>query len=478
MASRIPSNAASFSRAQLLEATSAELLGNAAEFSVRGITTDSRADVQGKLFVALVGEHFDGHAFVASALEAGAAAVLVEREVVAPASAHVLRVPSTLSALGQLARAHRRRWGGQLVAVAGSAGKTTTRSAISGLLRALHGDAIHSVPGNLNNAIGVPMVLFGLEPKHRAAVVELGTNQQGEIASLTEIAEPDLGVLTLIDWEHAQGIGDLDAVEAEEGALLAALPERGAAVFNGDDPRVRRQAERSRARRRVSYGTQPNANYRLLRRMSRGLSGSELVCIRGSSGELRVQVPLLGDAGAYAALAAIAVADCLSDQPITAEVASRAFASELVGEPGRLCPIGLGDGSIVIDDSYNANPISVKSSALTARELAEERGLPLYLVVGEMRELGEYSAIEHDAVGEVLRRMEPACLIAVGGDARRFIGPGDSELNRVFVEDAEGALRALEQRLLGPGLVLVKASRGVGLERIVEGLLQSRGRRG
>ena len=180
--------------------------------------------------MALSGEHFDGHRFAGEAERAGARALLVRRGSDVRAGVPVVEVDDTLAALGALARLHRKRWGGVLVAVAGSACKTTTRSAVAAALEAVLPGAVHAVAGNLNNRVGVPMVLFGLCPEHGAAVVEIGTNATGEVRELVQVAAPNIGVLTLIDVEHSEGLGSLDEIEEEEGALLRSLPKTGVAI--------------------------------------------------------------------------------------------------------------------------------------------------------------------------------------------------------------------------------------------------------
>ncbi|HKO95314.1 MAG TPA: Mur ligase family protein, partial [Polyangiaceae bacterium] len=195
MASVIPDNQASFSHAELIAATS----GSCPAFDgvTRGVGTDSRVPLGGGLFVALPGEQFDGHDFVAAAVRQGARVVMLERDVPGLTGVSVLRVPSTLRALGDLARYHRRRWGRRVVGVAGSVGKTTTRSSIAAVATGA-GLRVHSPRGNLNNLVGVPLVLLGLTEHHELGVVELGTNQRGEIARLNEISQPDVAVLTRI----------------------------------------------------------------------------------------------------------------------------------------------------------------------------------------------------------------------------------------------------------------------------------------
>lgn len=475
MASLIPENDAPFRLSELALICAGELCGPDVE--CRGVTTDSRADLRGRLFVALRGERFDGHDFVLQAIAAGARGVVIEREVAGLTAPHV-RVASTLNALGALAGAHRKRWGKRVIAVAGSAGKTTTRSAITTVLSVLAPSAVHFAAGNLNNLIGVPMVLLGLQPEHALGVVEIGTNAPGEVRALSLLAAPDVAVLTLIGLEHSEGLGDLDGIEREEGEIWSGLAPEGVAVINADDARVQRTVQLIQPHRVLSYGYAENANYRLRSRTARALGGSFLDIERRTSfaqDSIRLQTSLLGDAGAYAALSALAVAEWVSQAALDPGRVSAALSG--AGEPGRLTPVELADGTVVLDDSYNSNPASVQSSVETAREIAEARGARLVLVIGEMRELGALSHAQHAELGERLGKTGAAVLVAVAGDARLCVPPAQrAGLDACFAETAEQALELLLARLKANDVVLVKASRGVRAERLVQGLLEAKGR--
>lgn len=469
MASPLPENRASFTLGEVARATQGSLVAGAdPNLALGGVHTDSRATLAGKLFVALSGEHFDGHAFARDAVTKGAAAVMAERDL-GDVGAPVVRVGSTLAALGALARAHRQRLATKVVGVAGSAGKTTTRSAVGAVLELAAPGAVHQTQGNLNNAIGVPLVLLGLEARHRFAVVEIGTNVTGEVATLTALAAPDVGVLTLVGVEHSEGLGDLDAIEREEGALFAGLRPGGVAVGNSDDVRVERQLALGPAEKRVRYGFGAAANVRCVSRAGAGV-GRQHVTFRSERGELALELGLLGEAGVYAALAAVSVAQALGVEVPDAARLSRALSG--AGEPGRLEAHELADGTVVLDDAYNANPASAVASLKTAAEVARERGARLVLVLGEMRELGPLSASEHTRLGETIAASGAAELIAVSGDARLYVDPAkNGGVSSVFTPDAEAALAAARARMRPGDVVLVKASRGVRAERVVQGLL-------
>ena len=472
MTTPIPNNRARFELEQIAELCSGTSSSSLSGQLVYGISTDSRQDLRGKLFVALRGERFDGHRFLRSAVQAGALAVVVEEDTPKDLGVPALRVQSTLEALGDLAREHRRRWGGQVVAVAGSAGKTTTRAAIEASLAAVVGvNQVLAPVGNLNNRIGVPMVLLGLEPHHRIAVIEFGTNYTGEVQILSELAEPGIGVLTLVALEHCEGLGDLDAIEQEEGALLRCLPGQGLAVANGDDPRALRQMRNSPARG-LSYGFGPDCGYRIHQTRVEGLRGTEIMLTR-PGGSMSFSVPILGAPGALAAAAALAVADHVSGGPLSAEDLKRALAVQRF-PGGRMRPFLLSDQTVVLDDSYNANPASMKAALATACGVAEERRSELVLILGEMRELGAYSLQAHRELAVEVVRCKARNLIAVGGHAQHYL-KGSKPSSSVFVETAAEA-EALLSATIGAGdVVLIKASHGLHLEQLVQHLVKSRG---
>jgi UDP-N-acetylmuramoyl-tripeptide--D-alanyl-D-alanine ligase len=476
MATPIPHNHAEFTLSEILEATGGVLRAGGAD-SVRGVATDTRQELEGKLFVALRGDRFDGHAFVADAVRAGASAVLVSDETSVAGRAAVVRVGCTLSALGALGRRHRQRWGGKLVAIGGSAGKTTTRAAVQAALEVVLPGAVHSTPGNLNNRVGVPMTLFGLEATHRVAVLEVGTNARGEVAELGHVTAPDLAVLTLIGLEHTAGLGDLDGIEQEEGDLLRALGREGIAVVNGDDPRALRQLGLCPAAKRLCYGTSPRNDYRLARHDPLGDGRTRFVLARrrgADSDELAVHAGVVGLAGGLAITAALAVAESVAARPLELAELEGAVSRLGLGEPGRLRPILLDNGTLVLDDSYNSNPASARASLAAAQEIASRRGSRLVAVLGEMRELGCVSRTEHAALGGFV---EAAEVLAVAGDAEIVAGAVRARgLSAHFAQDAAAAADAVLGLVRPADVVLVKGSRGVGLERVVERLVQAGGR--
>ncbi|MBI5535296.1 MAG: UDP-N-acetylmuramoyl-tripeptide--D-alanyl-D-alanine ligase [Deltaproteobacteria bacterium] len=485
MATALPSNRAPFSVDEVLAVTGGVLVRRGSELPAVGVCTDTRKLQAGNLFVALRGPTFDGHAFLQTAHAQGASMFLLSQHVTAPGEGSVIRVPDTLIALGLLGKAHRQRWArdarktgrkAEVVAITGSAGKTTTSRAVTAALGAIAPNAVHSPLGNLNNQVGVPVVLLGLESRHRFAVVEIGTNSRGEIAYGASLAEPDVGVLTLVSCAHGEGIGTLEDIAHEKGFLLEAVGAQGVAVANADDPRARAQMLRSRAQSFLTYGSDSAADVRLVAREPQDLSAQKIV-FEVAGKKLEVATPLLGEAGAYAAGAALAV--CLAVTDGKADLAAVAQAlGAMQAEEGRLRPRQLDSGLVVIDDAYNANPASMAASIRAASELAGKMGRPLVLVLGEMRELGMQSRQEHERLGAVAQQSGAVRILAVTGAARLLADAAAAcGANTQYAEDSAAAATMIREGLTGNEVVLVKGSRGVALERVVAAL-EAEGQKG
>jgi UDP-N-acetylmuramoyl-tripeptide--D-alanyl-D-alanine ligase len=478
MATPIPSNCAPFSLDEVLSATGGMLLSPGdPKGSVTGVSTDTRAPMAGAAFVALAGDHFDAHAHLPAARAGGAALAIVEREVSAPPGLGIVRVASTLDALGALARAHARRWRAQggdrrVIGITGSAGKTTTRVAVEALVSAIRPGAVLATSGNLNNRIGMPMMMLALGPEHRIAVLEMGMNRPGEIEKLAGIAEPDVGVLTLVAAAHTELLGSVEAVAIEKGALLRALRRDGVAIFNADDHRVRSLVEASPSERRHGYGRSERSDVRILSRETLSMTRSKVRLARARGDAFEFTTPLLGEAGALACAAAVAVAELALDARVDGPKATAAFESAQVGGgAGRLVPRCFSDGLAVIDDSYNANPASMRASIATAAELAAVTGRGLVLVLGEMRELGAGAAAGHDEVGVAAATSGARALVAIGGDAARIAArAGEGGLHARYFEDVRSARDEVLALVSPADLVLVKGSRGVATEEIVTAL--------
>ena len=430
---------------------------------IRGAAVDSRLVATGELFVALPGEHTDGHAFVADAIARGAAAVIVTRPVPDPAAlgdVTVVRVADALAALGAVAAGWRRRFRPLVVGVTGSIAKTSTKEAVAAVLasrfRTLRNE------GNQNNEVGLPLTLLRLGPEHEAAVLEMGMYVGGEIAELARIAQPRIGLVTAVQPVHLSRIGSLEAIEAAKGELLEALPPDGTAILNADDPIVRRMGARSAARS-VSYGFADDADVGAEAVESAGLDGMRFT-LRVDGGRRPMGIPTLGRLSVHNALAGAAVgrAAGLSLDEIAAGLAAGWSA------PHRVQVVRLGAVTL-IDDTYNASPRSVVAALDLLTGLPGRRGA----VLGEMLELGEASDEGHWLVGEAAARTVD-WLVVVGAGARAIAdgaaAAGLEEADIVRVPDVEAALAAIPPRLRDGDVVLVKASRGIALERVVDGL--------
>jgi UDP-N-acetylmuramoyl-tripeptide--D-alanyl-D-alanine ligase len=478
MATPIPKNTAAFTLAEIMAATGGAIRGALADdaLSVAGLETDTRRLVRGEAFVALAGERFDGHHHLAEAAAQGASLAIVEREAPAPPGLTTLRVGSSLAALGELAAWHLERWhkraGGRVLALTGSAGKTTTKAAVAALAAAARPGLVHATAGNLNNLVGVPMTVLALPPAARFLVLELGTNQRGEIAKLARMTRPDVAIVTLVAAAHTAGLGSVEDVAREKGALFEALGATGVAIGNADDARVARALARAPAGTRLRYGLSEAADYRVIEQRLVAPGRTRVVLSRGGE-HLEVETPLAGRAGALALAAALAGAEALLGCSLgEGELARMAFTGADLA--GRMQPRQARSGLWLVDDSYNANPASCRASIEAAAELAAHLGRRLVLVLGEMRELGAVSASEHAALGDVAAKSGAALLVAVGGDAEATAHAGrDAGLDARFVASAALAAETAVTLVDAGDVVLVKGSRGVGNEAVVRALWQA-----
>jgi UDP-N-acetylmuramoyl-tripeptide--D-alanyl-D-alanine ligase len=427
------------------------------------VTVDSRQVVPGGLFVAVAGEHHDGHDFAASAVASGAVAVLADRPVGVPA----VVVDDVVAGLGRLAGAVRRRLPGlHVVGITGSSGKTSTKDLLAQLLERL-GPTV-APPGNYNNEIGLPLTVLAADPTTRFLVLEMGARGLGHIRELADIAVPDVGVVLNVGTAHVGEFGSQAAIAAAKGELVEALPERGLAVLNADDPLVRPMAGRTAARV-VRYGESDAADVRAVDVAldERGRPRFELV---SAAGRAVVAMRLVGEHQVSNALAAAAVAldagaplDAVAEALTEAEPRSR-WRMEVVERP---------DGVTVVNDAYNANPESVRAALKALVALAGDRRS--WAVLGEMGELGAEHIAAHDTIGRLAVRLNVDKLLVVGAGAKAMhLGAGmegswDDE--SVFVTDVDAAVALLREQLRPGDVVLVKASRAAGLERVAAALL-------
>ena len=430
---------------------------------IHGAAVDSRLVEPGQLFVALPGERTDGHEFIADAVGRGAVAVLLTRPVPDPSSlgdVTVVRVADGLVALGAVAAGWRRRFDPLVVGVTGSIAKTSTKEAIAAVLsrtlRTLRNE------GNQNNEVGLPLTILRMTREHEAAVLEMGMYVGGEIAELARIARPRIGVVTAVQPVHLARIGSIEAIERAKGELVEALPRDGTAVLNADDRIVRRMDRRTVART-VTYGFDETADVTAEAVGSAGFAGMRFVLRVGGSRQ-EVGIPTLGRMSVHNALAAAAVgrAAGLTLEEIAAGLATGWSA------PHRAQLVRAG-GVTLVDDSYNASPRSVVAALDLLAGLPGRRGA----VLGEMLELGDASEDGHRTVGEAAARTVD-WLVVVGRDAAPIaegaLDAGMDPARIATAPDADTVVATLPPRLRNGDVVLIKASRGIGLDRVVDGL--------
>jgi len=464
---------AKFTPEELAAATGGRWIGSPPR-ELAGVSTDTRTLGPGSLFVALKGDRFDAHDFLAEAARHGAAAAIVaaarqahgERPLSAPSSMALLVVQDTLAALGAVARLHRRRFALPVVGVTGSNGKTTTREMIAEIL-ALSGPVLRT-EGNLNNEVGVPLTLFGLDEGHVRAVIEMGMNHPGEIARLAAIAEPQVGVVTLAAPAHLEGLGSVDAVADAKAELYQGLPANGIAVANADDPRMLKRAEASGRRMITFTGSKARrGDVVVLEILSQGADGLRFVLGIGNR-EVPVHIPaLVGTHNAMnaAAAAAAAVALGCSDREIARGLAQ----VKPVGRRLRLD--ALPSGLRVVDDCYNANPASMSAALATLAALRGDGRAAA--VLGDMLELGAFEEEAHRALGEEAARAGLHRLATFGPRSRATAAAARAAgLDAFHTEDLDALVRWARAEVAPPDVLLVKGSRGMKLERLVEALRQ------
>ena len=440
--------------------------------AVEGVSTDTRTIAPGSLFVALRGERFDAHDFLPDAAARGAAAAVVAEPFAergapgAPAGLPLLAVPDTLAALGAIARLHRRRFRIPVVAVTGSNGKTTTREMIAAVL-STRGKVLKT-EGNLNNEVGVPLTLLGLDATHTAAVVEMGMSRSGEIARLAAIAEPQIGLVTLAGAAHLEGLGSIDAVADAKAELYQGLPPGGIAIANADDARMLRRAQAS-GRRMITFSAAKGrrGDVVVLEVVSQGDDGLRFVLGVGNR-ELAVHVPgLVGahNAANGAAAAAAAIALGCTDREIARGLA------EVRPVGRRLRLERLPSGVRLLDDCYNANPASTSAALRTLADLAAATGARPVAVLGDMLELGPAEEEAHRALGAEAARAGVKALASFGPRSR--LGAESARaagLDAFHTEDLASLVRWAKENVGPADVLLVKGSRGMKLERLVEAL--------
>ncbi len=429
------------------------------EDKVNAVSTDTRTIQPGALYVPLRGERFDGHDFVQQAADAGAAAVMAGRgvDVTVPGNCALLRVADTLLGLQTLAKRYREHLGLTVIGVTGSSGKTTTKDLIAAVLSAEF--AVSATAGNFNNHIGLPLTILSADDRHEMGVWEMGMSNPGEIAALAALAQPDVAVITNVGVAHIEFLGSREAIASEKGALAEAIGERGLVVLNGEDDFCGAIAKRTNAR--VATVGFERGDFRAEEvRISAG--GASFILV-SSGGRVPVELPVSGRHMILNALLAAAVGSHLG---VGLEAVARGLAGAAI-TGGRLQHRAIG-GVTYFDDSYNANPDSMRAALATLAEIGCEGRR--FAVVGEMGELGESAGEEHRKVGETALELGIDMVLSVGAPAREVAGAAGGAGHHF--ESHDECVEFLKAESRAGDVVLIKGSRAAGMEKVMEGLAE------
>lgn len=455
---------------QICDWTDAEFLGDAAlrQVTASGYSIDSRTLSSGDLFFAIPGENFNGHDFVPTALSAGAVAAVIARKEAHRFSAPELKnrlvlVEDTLGTLQALAHAVRRHWGKRLIAITGSAGKTTTKEAVSQVLGVKYN--VRKSHGNLNNGYGLPLQLLQLQPEDEIAVMELGMSHSGEIAALAKIAEPDWGIVTNVGVAHAENFPDgIAGIARAKYELITALSPEGTAFLNSDDAYVS-QFGRDFSGSVVYFGMGASADFRARDIHSLGAEGTRLDVVAGKQ-QVTVQLHLLGKHNVLNVLPAIAVGMAAG---IPLEACAEALAS--LSPPDKRGQRATYRGAMLLNDCYNSNPAALRAMVETLMDIPARRHI---VVAGEMLELGAETAQLHEDCGRFMAQRGVDLVIGVRGHAQAIVaGAREGGREAFFLSTPEEAGTWMRENLRAEDVVLLKASRGVRLERALDVLHNS-----
>ncbi len=456
----------------ILEATSGSLLSGDQTDSFRGISTDSRIIQEGDIFLALKGKNHDGHDFVVPALERGVHGVLIQetywgrlRDSI-PSHIVVIGASDSLRALGDIAAFWRKRYPVKAVGITGSNGKTATKETVSSILTRRY--RVLKTPGNFNNLIGLPLTLLQLTRFHEICVLEMGTNHFGEIRRLTEIAQPDIGLITNIQMAHTENLGDLDGVMVAKGELFEGMDEHGIAIINSDDKRIS-QLGTSFKGKRITFGLTAGSDVMAREIKNLGVDGVTFcLVIRGQ--ELKIHVKSPGLHNVHNALAGAAVALALNVETDVIREGLEAFRPLSM----RMEVLQMSGGIRVINDAYNANPGSMKVALDTLVDLKNNsRGI---VVLGDMLELGDMSASAHYDLGRYIAQSKIDHLMVIGNHADWALkGATEAGMNaqQLFRGWSHEDISSRLKEILKEGdWILVKGSRSMQMEILVEELTE------
>lgn len=441
---------------QIAEVTNGEILSGNPQTECRSVSTDTRTLTAGSLYIPLVGERFDGHEFVSQATDAGAVAVLTER----PLDTEIaqIKVDDTLRALADLAAWHRDQFSGRVVAVTGSAGKTTVKQLMGSVLAQRYETLI--TKGNLNNHIGAPLTLLSIEPEHQAAMIELGASGVGEIAYTAELTRPEVGILTNVVPAHLEGFGSIENIAQTKGELIDSVQADGAVILNADDRFFSDWVSRAGSKKVISFGLhQPSDVYATDIRES--LEGSAFT-LHTPAGSVSLFLSLAGVHNVRNALSVAAASTHLGFS--LAEI--KAGLEQATAFSGRLEVCDGVNGQTIFNDAYNANPESF-CAAIDVLALAQGNKI---LVMGDMGELGKSAAAMHERVGRYAHDKGIQTLVATGPLSKHATDVfGD---NAYWFETREAVADYVKTTTEAGDTVLVKGSRSAGMDQVVRSLTE------
>lgn len=456
---------------ELLKVTGGKLKQGSRLKKIKKISTDTRTLQRGDLFIALKGEKFDGHNFVKEAFKKGASGVVIQGKYQIPKpkcqiktqkKKIVIIVDDTLKALQQIAKYHRRKFNLPVIAIAGSTGKTTAKEILSSLLREKF--LVLKTPENYNNEIGIPLTLLNLEKDHQVVILEMAMRAKGEIRLLTEIAEPNLGLITNIGQSHRGRLGSIADIAQAKGELLKSMSKEDLVVLNKDDPWLRRISKKTKAKV-IFYGIKNEAEVMAGQIQNLKEAGWKFNLKARGYPTSSLSLPLLGEHNIYNALAALSIALSLG---LNLSLIKKAL-SNLTAVPARLEMLKE-KGVIVINDTYNSSPASLKSALLVLKE--QIKGRRKIAVLGDMCELGEEAVRDHQEIGRVIAHLSLDLLLLVG-DLAKFIAQG-AKLNKkmeIFLFQNNKQVISKLRDIVCPGdAILVKGSRVTKMEEVVEGI--------
>jgi len=463
-----------FSLSEILNATGGRLIRGSTTGDFHGISTDSRQIGQGCLFIPLRGEKYDGHDFLTAAVRQGAAGVLLQKDFqtrlpVWGEAVSVILVEDTLTALGDIAHARRKKIKARVLAITGSSGKTTTKEMVAGIAELAFNVA--KTQGNFNNLVGVPMTLLNLRARYDVLILELGTNRRGEIERLTRIAEPDIGLITNIGPAHLAGLKSLDIVREEKCDLIRNMSSSGIAVINGDDEALKTFGSLHDGRK-ITFGFSPDVDVAAENIVGLGRHGIKFI-LRLRERRQEINLSATGEHNIYNALAAAASSWALGIEQTVISQGLTAFKPV----SGRMEILPLKNGAFIINDTYNANPASVREALKTLNFLRENHHSTV--IMGDMLELGDHADQMHEDIGRLMADTGVGTIF-LRGRLSQATAAGATKRHmpqeRIFhFETKEEVIKPLKQILKKGDWILVKGSRLMMMEEIVRAIVDEFG---